>query len=64
MLTSKHPSPKTNPAIQFGSGMLVVFISGLSTGIIRVKSDFKFSEIPKFKEALILTMFCKPSIVR
>jgi hypothetical protein len=41
MLTSKFPSPLTNPEIQLGSGMFSVLIRGLSTGVKLLNSDFK-----------------------
>ena len=41
ILTSKQPSPATNPAIQLGSGIFSVKMTGLSTGVISINSDFK-----------------------
>ena len=39
-------------------------MSGLSTGINLLKSDFKSWEIPKFIEAFILMIWYNPSIER
>ena len=41
MLTSKFPSPVTNPEIQLGSGMFSVLMIGLKTGVISLNSDIK-----------------------
>jgi len=50
ILTSKHPpllgsfrqnSTVTNPAIQLGSGIFAVKMTGLSTGVNSINSDFK-----------------------
>lgn len=41
ILTSKQPSPATNPAIQLGSGIFPVKMTGLSTGVNSLNSDFK-----------------------
>jgi hypothetical protein len=54
ILTSKHPSPDTKPAIQLGSGMFSVLIIGLSTGVNLLNSDFKKSDKPKLIDALML----------
>jgi hypothetical protein len=54
ILTSKFPSPVTNPEIQLGSGILSVLIIGLFTGINSENSDFNISDKPKFMDALIL----------
>jgi len=72
ILTSKQPSPATNPAIQLGSGIFPVKMTGLSTiclsfrkctrGVNSLNSDFKKSDKPQFIDALILSIFINPSI--
>jgi hypothetical protein len=57
IITSKQPSPATNPAIQFGSGIFPVKMTGLSTGVNSLNSDFKKLDKPQFIDALILSFF-------
>jgi len=54
ILTSKLPSPDTKPETQLGSGISSVLITGLSTGVKSLNSDFQKSDKPKFIEAFIL----------
>ena len=62
---SKWPSSTNNqPDTQFGSGIFVVWIIALSTGLILLKFDLTISELPKFIDALILTISCRPLTVR
>jgi len=42
--------------------MFTVLIRGLSTGVKLLNSDFKKLDKPKFIDALILIIYCKPSI--
>jgi len=60
----KEPSASINPISQFGSMILVDSIFGLFTGEISVKDKLQISVKPLFIEALILTIFFKPSIVK
>jgi hypothetical protein len=61
ILASKFPSPVTNPAIQLGSGIFSVLMTGLSSGVNSLNSDFKKSDKPKFNDALILIILFNPS---
>lgn len=64
ILTSKQPSPVTKPDNQLGSGILIVLITGLSTGIYNLNWFFKKSDKPKLIEALILIIWFNPSTVK
>lgn len=64
MLTPKLPSPDVNPATQLGSNCFGNCTKGLVIGLIFGKLIFKSSDNPKFKDALILIIFSKPSIVK
>lgn len=60
----KDPSPDTNPAIHSGWGTTMFSIKGLTTGIIREKFFLIDEDKPKFIEAHILIISCKPSEVK
>jgi hypothetical protein len=55
--TKKQPSPLTNPASQFGSGIDWSRTLGLSTGIISEKAFFNGSDKPQLIDALTATIF-------
>jgi len=61
ILTKKHPSAEVKPANQLGSLNLKSKILGLVTGIVFGKASLLAKEIPQFIEALIATIFRKPS---
>jgi hypothetical protein len=60
----RQNSPATNPAIQLGSGIFAVKMTGLSTGVNSINSDFKKSDKPPIIDALKLSIFINPSIDR
>ena len=68
----KQPSPETKPATHWPIFKFLIEYpakenagsSGLSAGLILGKANFNLSGKPLFKEALILTISCKPSKVR
>jgi hypothetical protein len=64
MLTIKQASPLANPANQNGSRIFGFFIKGLWNGTSPGKADLNSSDKPKFRDALITTILCNPSIVK
>jgi hypothetical protein len=58
------PSPYTNPETQCESGILLVLILGMLSGIVLINLYFTISEKPKFIDALRLIKLCKPSVFR
>jgi hypothetical protein len=64
-LTKKFPSAVVKPDNQFGSNIVVLQTSGLSTGRISGKASFNAVRIkPKLLVAFIATIFLKPSLVK
>lgn len=69
ILTSKQPSPATNPAIQLGSGIFSVkndrsFYESYFIKLRLKNKKQKKSDKPQFIDALILSIFINPSIDR
>ena len=63
ILTSKLPSPVTNPDIQLGSGISWLRCIDLFIGIILLNWDCNILDNPRFTDAFILNISIKPSFV-
>ena len=59
-----HPSPSVNPDSHWGFVNPDKSVPWQGTGLVLGKADFNLADNPLFIEALILTIFCKPSEVR
>lgn len=61
---SKLPSALTNPEIQWGYKIMLLFISEIFTGLWKGNSDFNIFDKPKFIDAFKFINLFKPSIVK
>jgi hypothetical protein len=60
----KEPSPAVNPASQCGLAIWGFSNKTLLTGRVLGKAAFKLSDKPQLRDALIDTIFSKPSKVK
>jgi len=63
----KQPSPEIKPAIHWGCNLVLLTGTGnIEKGMLLGKAIFRTVVVahPLLREALIFTIFCKPSIVK
>lgn len=60
----KQPSAATNPDNHSGSNMERLLAKGLILGVTPGKAACRLSDKPKFTEAFIATILCKPERVK
>jgi len=65
MLILKQPSPEVKPAIHWGCNLVLLSGTGnIEKGMLLGKAALSAVVSPLLREALIFTIFCKPSIVK
>jgi len=64
LVFNQRVKTEVNPATQFGLMVLGSLTKGLGTEIVLGKASFNPSDKPQFIDALRLTIFFRPSIVK